>query len=409
MSAIYTWMKNSHYDAVVTPGDASHVQTVVITSTEKPKTCKYCGSDKVYVQKTVPDKTFFDLYADPNSDHLDGTPSRIIVKRKRFRCDNCKKTFFPEDSIPKEKISIEYKKVVVEEILSRHEVTNTNAAEKFGLGKSTVSDIINDAMIKASENTICVKLNVLNLAFVPFDYDNKTHCAVIGSKIAADDLILLDFLDTYEVDTIIDFCQNKIMPKACVDLVFTMPDRDLINGLMGIFSRADCCILMDYVLDHITIADDGNGVYYHKMDAMKEIQKILKDSKIEQLERDLYLWKKTLIRDPDQIDVPKGFKNVGTAFDELINCIDNYTEECINAWSYGINYNECSKFLGIIDSFRKNNVPYDMMKFRIMYSDLGDCAFDFANKNYINGIQCLYSRKVTDYGVKIKDIVDFFQ
>lgn len=385
------WCMDEDYSLInIDRSDEKRVQVVDLKQNDMPTECPMCGSEQTVIHKPNQVTTLRDFYGD--------RPSIIHIHRDRRRCKQCGKTFFPGKPLPDRKMSDSFINSVLQELLSDKSKKNSTVGRKYGVSKSTVSKIANDFLEEKGEQTRSVDEDCNIIFFYPFEYEHRLRCAVIGDG-DFQDKRLLCILNNYDQQEICRFCKEKVCQKDSVEYTFSAADRMLLDDLHGMFPEAVRSVLIEYsqyLIDNLSV-DMLDGLFSKKLEALKEFRRMLRNSNSASFANNFTKWHDAL---KDGLDL---------VLSQLIYLVESCLPEWENACDYSKEETDCKQFLELIGEFRSHNVPFEMMKLRIMYATDLDYATD-PNAFYygINGRNCIRSKCMMRYGVPLRAIIDYF-
>lgn len=374
------------------PSNSKHIQQMTARAKEwEQRICPYCRSrNDVVVHKKNVSKKVHDMY--------NNEPTEIVFLRDRYRCNRCKKTFFaPQDEQIGQSESDEFKKVVAENLLSDLSASFSSVGKKYGLGKTTISNIFKDQFRK--HQSVIVEVSNCNRLFLcPIEYEGIKRCLIIGCDWQTQINRLLWILDEYTLKAVRGFSTEKIHNQYCITEIFCAPDKDIVNFCKDYFREATVGIIgdcVDILVDSLKI-DTLDGRFNEKCDALNRFECVIKKTNSSTFLKEYDSWWNSLTPE------------LKISFGTLNASITDFPDEWANYSDYTKDELDCSKFIKTIMKLRQKNVPFEMMRYRIMFGIINKDRQVYIPDTTMSMVyfqNAAQAYGIKNYGVKLKDIL----
>ena len=326
---------------------AIHIQPV------KNAQCPRCGETEQLTKKDHTAHQVLDVH--------EKQAIRVTVERQRYRCKTCGCTFSAgEDPYPeKAHISSAFAAYLAEAMMKDKALTYAKVQSMFGVSPTYASEAVSDYVNSFSQSMILSLQPCYRVIFSPFLYEQRVRCCVCGT--ADDDRnVILGFLDEYTPEAITNFVNSQLQTED-VQAVFCALIPEMVTALKA--ALPDAAVLVNPVSIQRSIAalvkDIGDGLYNEKVNCLNDLKALLAVDypKFSDFQDAMDQWEQSI---PDTLQVVM-YPLVGN----MAKCL----EECYNASQYEEDEFSIKTVMDTISLFRKNNIPYDIMKYRILFQN----------------------------------------
>lgn len=286
----------------------------------------------------------------------------VTIIKQKYLCENpeCKKSFHVEDELdyPKEmRISNDVLDAIDTYILQHPNMSTSQIASRFGVGRTVVSQILKRRVQELQEQTVSLHPCIL-LCFIPFSFHGRECCAVAGID-EHREKYLLNIYRNHSPHLIGDIANKSTHFINDVETCFCKPEPSFIQGIKSEFHGYNC--------------DPAIAILHHCIE--KQIQILIKDSPnchiIGQLDE-----LKRLLGTPNSKKFPNAFRiwccNLScedqTYLKPFIETVDNCLAEYANTTEYDPEETDFSRLLKLIQKFINDNATFDTMLYRLLYS-----------------------------------------
>lgn len=376
------------------------------------KRCPKCYSSAVTIHKKDQKTVMHDMCENEDPNCVENPrpviPSKITVLRDRYQCSNCGRTFYRGKSLLGRRVSEEFKKFIYDQIINNESATYSDFAKVYGISRTEISKTFKEGYYNAEE-LIKKAIDCRDVYLYSFTYNREKRCAVVGIGEVDGDKRLIDILESYDDNTIMRSLCNNFPNGDIIYNIFCTAFKKLIERLRKSFAKAEICILFQYINDLISglSVDYADGIYGSKLNALNDFITIIKSSTSNSFIDNFNRWWDKL-NDDLKIALNPVYTSVGACPKEWANAAD-YSEEEM----------ECDELFDVFQKFNKNNVPFESMRYRIMFlsskkyvqpNTFGPPSGDFTTIEHRFVHYRYYSRSdiYTNYGVKINDIVEYY-
>lgn len=344
-------------------------------------------------------------------DDIDGVFTCIIVYKKRFICQNCKKVYTvgsPAELDQGRKASFATTKMLIDPT-----VTMKSLAKQGGFSEATGSHKLKtlvelldgkatnwtgmqqkiDLVNKIREGIKTYHLEA-NLFYIPFLFRNQWRCLICTCDLMQDDSYLLDILEVNELAPIAAF-NNRLEDKKTVRKVFCNADNSVIAFMEQDFPGAVILIARACMRDAL-------GLFYRKKRAQQvnisqrayqKILPIIRNKTIATWKDSWLQWRADL--DEEQLDVFAQVNRFVEANEDMIGASFKYSFK--------------ASFMALLKEIKlMHNNSFDVMRMRMLFANRSH--FDKCYEKDLLGVFSHISTplpqiSINNFGVNISDLL----
>lgn len=343
-----------------TPAHEATFRTIEIMQPDVAKVCPHCdGID--FIKKGREQREVRDITQD-------GGKAILNIKLQRYQCRRCGTKFsgpLPH-SVPQNKnVSTDLSEFMVDYFIESQEIgaatTITSVAEIFGESPATITSSLKRRMDAVQKHIETLHPCVALIAY-PFLYENN-RCYALWGYDDSGNPILYDIRSPYEGDDVKAFLEahpfeDEYDPMGAfadltkdVLLALHVPFKHLLKGMV-----AEVGVLRELFYDTIDDFRESNNIKFNS-----EIDKALDELECH------------IIQDRDSKGINawlEKYKNrkPSEAFEAFLEKIVKASDECRIGMQYDLKEYTPSEKMNFILHFRKNNIPFDEMRYIVLNS-----------------------------------------
>lgn len=286
----------------------------------------------------------------------------VTITKQQYLCQNpeCKKSFHVEDELdyPKEmRISNDVLDAIEAYILQHPNMSASQIAPKFGVGRTVVSQIIKRRVQELQNQTVSLHPCIL-LCFIPFSFHGRECCAVAGID-EHEEKYLLNIYRNHSSNVIEDIANKSSQFAFPVDACFCKPEPSFIHCIksefQGYLSDPDVAILHHCIEKQIQILIKNSPDWY-MIGQIEELKQILGTPSSKNFPSRFATWCRNLNCEEQTYLQP--------FIDNVYACLDEYA----HSTEYGAEETDFSRLLKLIQKYVNDNATFDTMCYRLLYS-----------------------------------------
>jgi hypothetical protein len=280
-------------------------------------------------------------------------------------------------------------------LLEDADLSICQAAEMFGVGRTTASEALHQKLEELSDQTFSV-MPCVKISYLPFHFANKERCAVAGIDCFGK-RFLLDILDVYSATRLPDFFPKTDDFKNDIAVSFCKLDSEVAGAIQAYYS-------MDVGIIHQCISafmkqsrgKVGEPLYAEKYDALAALELAMFSMSSIHFVQIFADWRNAL--DPVLRDSLRPF----------IDTIIEFLRECTVTTVHPKQNTTFKKLMEIISKQRRDRTDFDTMVFRLLYANKAALASPNGPHiwNMITSMTAPAVGSITEFGVDIDMLYD---
>lgn len=328
-----------------------------ITEGVKADTCPHCQARFNLESKGFKTRTVTEI--------IEGKLVKIEIKKRKYLCHSCDSQHAPQDIFPpKIRYGPEYRSAVLQYMIESDDRTLDGASNQYKISKTAIDGILKECRENLAEQIEQLEISD-NIILYPYTYNNVKRCFIMGIDYRKKKTYLFMVLNQYDGSEIVRFLEKRsVLPfdSDAFEAIYLDLNKSVYQALEEYVGEDPLVIpkaLIEKTADDlrlhverfdspILLLDDFDRITRKEMSFAERIKKWEK-------------WCDDAVQSNHEVMINFG-DTVRTCIQACVTGLMMEEKNCFFS-------PEIERLMSIVDRFQKCNCSFDMMTFRLLFTN----------------------------------------